>query len=63
MGLIEKIRKMDMVVTKLISDDIAELNTYTVGYNEQYDPSNDFRKQIIEKGYTITKLFACYYQG
>lgn len=32
-------------------------------FDEPYDPSNDFRRKVISKGYKITKLFKVYYSG
>lgn len=68
MNLIDKIKKLDTVITVLVSEDGKELNSYRIhvfprGFEEPHDPSNDFRREVIERGFYITKLFANYYQG
>jgi len=55
----EKILNSPSFLEHLVSSDMVELNSV----KGEYDPSIDFRKKVLEKGYTIVALFARYYQG
>ena len=64
MTLVDKIKKLEPVIEVEVSSDEEELNYlpayYTMG---EVDMSHMFREKVIEKGFIITKLHACYWQG
>lgn len=52
--------KIEIPVEGVSPKDLNNIEPYDF---KNYDRSFSFRKEVIEKGYSIITLIACYYQG